>query len=76
MAGKEMTFCTIFVNRYLGNAAVDPQSRPTVKKGRPSSRRLSRGIASPLTLVWLRKIDAHMHTLFISYLEMVFHAMS
>ena len=76
MAGKEMTFCTTFVNRYLGNSAVDPQSRPTMKNGRPSSRRLSRDIASPLTLVWLRKIDAHMHTLFISYLEMVFHTMS
>ena len=33
MADKEMTFCTIFVNRYLRNATVYPQSIYTMKKG-------------------------------------------
>ena len=40
MADKEMTFCTIFVNSYLRNAKVYPQSRPSMKNGRPSSRHL------------------------------------
>ena len=56
MADREMTFCTILVDRqerimkegrgcapgtdYLRNAKVYPQSRPSMKKGRPSSRHL------------------------------------
>ena len=37
MADKEMTFCTISVNGYLRNAKVYPQSRPSMKSGRPST---------------------------------------
>ena len=40
MADKEMTFCTIFVNGYLRNAKVYPQTRPSMKNGRPSNRHL------------------------------------
>ena len=38
MADKEMTFCIIFVNVYLKNVNIYPQSRPSMKNGRPSIR--------------------------------------
>ena len=52
MVDKDMTFCTIFVNDSLRNAKIYPQSRPSMKNGRPSRRHLRKQNEMKLRDLW------------------------